>query len=168
MQCYRTHRARWVTIVCSLTPLLMGLSGCTILAGGAALGAAGGAIASRDIRVRPGASLRVEYTRAPDIPIVLAREADTTWLHRTEYLIGRVAHIRGDTLWMDVSESRTATSRVTYGRGQAQVVVDQARPGMSVVVLANRPAYIVAGAALGTALGGGAIIIYCKFKPCMS
>ena len=163
----RTTWLRRATIVCSLSPLIV-LSGCTILAGGAALGAAGGAIASRDIRVRPGASVRVQYAQSPDIPVLLLQEADTTWLRQTEYLVGRVARMRGDTVWMDLSESRSALSRVTYGRGQAQVAVDHTGPGMSIIVLANRPAYMVAGAAFGTVLSGGAIIIYCMFNPCMS
>ena len=168
MHTNRTNMLRRVPTLCALSLLLIAPIGCTVLAGGAALGAAGGAIASRDIRVRPGASVRIEFGSPRDIPIALHREADTTWLHTTEYLIGRIERTRGDTLWVDLSESRTAMSRTRYGRRQARVAVDQTWPGTSIVVLANRPAYMVAGAALGTVLSAGGILIYCKFNPCMS
>lgn len=163
----RMHNPQWVRALCALSLLFVGPAGCTILAGGAAIGAAGGAIASRDIRVRTGAPVRVEFTRAPDIPILLRRAADTTWLRKTEYLIGRIERTRGDTLWLDLSESRTAESRMSYGRGQAQVSVDQRGPGTSVVVLTNRPAYMVGGAALGTAVSAAAILVYCRFNRCL-
>ena len=162
-----THFPRRLVALFVLALPFSGSSGCTILVGGATLGAAGGAIASRDIRVRPGVSVRVEFTNLQDIPVVVQREADTTWLRRTEYLVGRIDRVRGDTLWIDLSESRTAMSRMRYGRRQAQAPVDQRDPGASIVLLANRPTYVVAGAALGTAVSGGIVVIYCLFRPCM-
>ena len=164
----RTSILRWGPASCALILLWIGTTGCTILAGGAALGAAGGAIASRDIRVRPGASVRVEFASPSDIPIEYHGEADTAWLPRTEYLVGRIERARGDTLWIELSEARTATSRLRYRRRQALVTVDQRGPGTSIVPLANRPAYIVAGAAFGTVLSAGAVLIYCGFHECMS
>ena len=159
-----TLRSKAMLLTLALLPA--GLGGCAVLAGGAALGAAGGVVASRDIRVRSGVSVRVAFARPRDVALVGAR-GDTTVVQRVESLVGRAEHVQGDSIWLIVSESRSATARETYPRDVARAVVDSRSSGATITPLANRPAYVTAGALAGAAAGVGVIIVRCLMEPCM-
>jgi hypothetical protein len=150
--------------------LLVASSGCHILAGGAALGAIGGAVATRDVRVKPDASVRVDFAEPRDVDAVHRASAarDTVRLVRTRQLLGRVERLAGDSVWVVVSEARGETGPTRFRLGASPVVLVRQGPGVRVEPLANRPTWIVAGGLIGTGLGVLYIIIACMLEPCLS
>ena len=160
------HRARGLL----LAGLLLSSTGCEYFIGAAAVGAVGGAVVSRDIRVKPGASVRVDLDRPRDVAALrIEREAgDTIWLRETRQLFGRVQRTAGDSVWLGISEASGATGVSRYPLGGMPVALVRLEPGVRVEPLANRPAYMVMGALIGTAVGAVAVIIRCAIDPCLS
>ena len=150
--------------------LLLGVAGCEYFVAGAAAGAVGGAIVARDIRVRPGASVRVDFPQARDVLArrVVGGTGDTLWLRDTRQLFGRVQRTAGDSVWIGVSESRGAAEPLRFPLGGAPVALVRQEPGVRIEPLANRPAYVVAGALAGTGVALLAVLVYCAVSPCLS
>jgi hypothetical protein len=154
-----------------LAALLAPTTGCLEpLIGGAALGAIGGAVVTRDVRVKPGASVRVELDQPRDVHGVRRGSAagDTVALRQSRQLFGRVERVAGDSVWIAISEVRGDLGPTRFRLGAMPVALVRQEPGVRILPLANRPSYIVAGGLLGTGIGVLVIIIGCALDPCLS
>lgn len=162
-------RARPVARALLAACLLLVSTGCEYFIAGAAAGAIGGVVATRDIRVKPGASVRVDLGQERDVVAIhTARAAgDTVVLRATRTLFGRVQRTAGDSVWVGVSEARGTGSPMRFPAGGAPVVLVRQEPGVRIEPLANRPAYIVAGALAGTGAAFLYLFIYCAFNRCL-
>ena len=151
-----------------LAGLLLFSTGCEYFLGAAAVGAVGGVVASRDIRVKPGASVRVDLAQPRDVAALRIEGAagDTIWLRETRQLFGRVQRTAGDSVWLGISQANGAAGVSRYPLGGMPVVLVRPEPGVRIEPLANRPAYMVMGALVGMGISVLALFVFCAVETC--
>lgn len=158
--------------------LLMNAS-CAIIAGGAVVGGVTGAAGSGTPQVRPGAPVQLRLPAPRDVALLpsLAEglvasapsaSGDTAWLPQARLLIGRVTAVRGDTLWLRLTEARSGAQRLTYPADRGPLVRLVGEEARRVEPLGNQPMAAVLGALLGAGAGIVVIMVLCSIEPCLS
>ena len=142
-------------------------SGCVIFASGMAVGAGAGAVAARDVGVKPGSAVKVSFASPRDVAALIgATGQDSAQLAAARYLIGRLILLKSDTVWMTLSEVESARGRVTYPRQPARTARVVLIPGARIEPLGNTIGYMVLGAALGGAVSVGTFYLMCLVENC--
>lgn len=153
----------------ALLLLLLTPWGCVVMIPGAIAGAGAGAYIARDIRVKVKAPIKVRFEPPRDATLIGRGGRDTTLLSGTSLLIGRVRDLRGDTLWVTVSEAYSGSAhRLRYDRRRAPEVVVVLEPGVRVEPLGNQAASMVTGGLLGAGVALGIVVVRCMLNSCFN
>ena len=166
-------------VAAGLAASLLVNAGCAIIAGGAVAGGMTGAAISDTPRVQPGAPIQLRLPSPRDVallpPLAEVLEAgapsapeDTVWLPEARLLIGRVTAVRGDTLWLRLTEARSGEQRLTYPTDRGPFVRLVGEEAHRVEPLGSQPMAAVLGAFLGAGAGLVFIMVLCSIEPCFS
>ena len=162
----------------ALALLLLPLAGCHIVAAGALAGGAIGvattppSVTMIDGPYQPDAAIMLDFTPARAIVATSARgRADTLQVPDVTRLVGRIRIVRGDTLWLSVTELRRPSGGpIGYGRGRepvAGVVLDGAVRATVIATRADVRERFTIGVALGAVLALIGILAYCSSERCL-
>ena len=152
----------------ALALLFAGPVGCSFVAGGALAGAGAGAMAAREIGVKPGGAVRVRFHKPHDVALIGSDSLHPAPLADVSYLIGRVRVVRGDTLWMTLSEAESLRTVVRYPQTPAPMTRIVRDAHTRIEPLGNTVGYVLTGAAIGLVAGVGAFFWTCTLNPCFN
>ena len=151
-----------------LSIVLAAPTGCAVLIPAAIAGAGTGAALTSDIRVKPGAAVQVGFQPARDVGLIARNGRDTTLLAGARLLVGRVRELRGDSLWVTISEAHATDGKLHFDRNSAPEALVRFQEGVRIEPLANQAAYIVTGGILGTGAAIALIFLMCYLDPCFN